>query len=183
MPTTKRTLIQLLLVGIVFVVVIIFVYFYYWSPTGVKARRSSDIFALNAPEKAMYQTLDGETIDLLNDKGTPLLVTVWASWSPYTNADFSALEIIKQKFGDKIRIVALNRMEPKETAQAFLNSIDSSSELEYILDANDFFFKTVGGYAMPETILFDRVGNIYTHLRGSLNPIELENSITELLKQ
>ena len=55
--------------------------------------------------------------------------------------------------------------------------------VEIILDGNDHFFKTIGGYAMPETILFDRIGNIVFHKRGSLLVSEFEPEIRKLLEQ
>jgi len=183
MPVSKHAFITLLLAGAVFITLIVFVYLYYISPTGMKAHRSSDIVALSKSEKASYTSLDGNEIELLNDSDVPLIVTVWASWSPYTPADFLVLKNIKQSFGDKIRIVALNRMEPKETAQAFLETIDPIEGVEHILDEEDFFFKTVGGYAMPETLLFDIVGNIQYHKRGILEESELLSALNALLTQ
>ena len=37
-----------------------------------------------------------------------------------------------------------------------------------LLDPTDNFYKGIGGFAMPETVVYDIEGNISSHTRGSM---------------
>ncbi len=181
MKQTRRTYIVIGISIFLFCLIVFGVYYAYTSPVGLKARLNSDIRALNEPEKAVYTTLQGEptTIEARGDE--VLVVNMWASWSPYSNGDFTVLSFIKAKYGDRVRIIALNRMETTATAQAYLASIPAHEGIEYILDSTDYFFKTTGGYAMPETFVFDAIGNVILHERGIATESELSSAIDEIL--
>lgn len=184
MEQTRRTYTVIGISIFLFCLIVFGVYYAYTSPVGLKARLSSDIRALNEPEKAVYTTLQGEptTIEARGDE--VLVVNMWASWSPYSNGDFTVLSSIEAKYGDRVRIIALNRMETAATAQAYLASIQTIQThegIEYILDSTDYFFKTTGGYAMPETVVFDAIGNVILHERGIATESELSSAIDEIL--
>lgn len=183
MQSTRRSYIAVTIVLVCFFVVIFFVYNAYTSPTGIKARLTSDIHTLNTEEQTPYTNLDGTVTELAVSGEEILIVNVWATWSPYTGADFTILKQFKETFGDTVRIIALNRMEPKETVQAYLETIEQPTGIEFLLDQDDYFFKTVGGYAMPETIVFDSIGNIIFHKRGTLQKDELETTVREILAE
>lgn len=182
MVSRERSHIIAVIALIGFVAIIVAVYVAYTSPTGIKARLTSDIHTLDTDTEAAYTDIHGEKIELGEDTDAPLVINVWATWSPYTPTEFEVLEKLKKKYGDTIHIIALNRMEPKETAQAYLGTLRSYEGIEFILDTNDHFFKTVGGYAMPETIVYNKVGNATFHKRGTLNESEVTIAIEEALK-
>ena len=181
MGITKRTYVVVGVSFVLFCFVVYGVYYAYTSPVGLKARLNSDIRTLNEPEKAMYTTLSGEPVTIEAQGDAVLVVNIWASWSPYSSADFTVLRALKEKFGDQVRIIALNRMESGAIVEAYLASIAAHEGIEYLLDSTDYFFKTTDGYAMPETVIFDDIGNVVFHLRGAANENELSTVIGELL--
>jgi hypothetical protein len=77
----------------------------------------------------------------------------------------------------------VNRKESNETARAYLDAIGRQDGIEYIIDTTDFLFSTLDGYAMPETLLFDSVGNVYFHKRGTLTYDETAVQVEELLNK
>ncbi len=179
---SKRSIIVLSCVCIIIALLIISVYFVYLSPHGWMAKSVSDIQDVVSEEKAYYTTLSGEEVELTDYESDVLVVNVWASWSPYTKADHELLSKLKSKYNETITIRAVNRKESKETAIAYLDTIGTYEGIEYVIDTTDFLFNTLEGYAMPETFLFDSVGNVRFHKRGVLSYDEITNEIETLLR-
>ena len=153
----------------------------YLSPTGFAARKNSELGQASTHPEASYVTLDGERVDM-NDFESPLLiVNFWASWSPFTHADGEVLKALKEEYGERITIRAVNRKESVDTARAYLNTVGKAPGVEYILDTTDYLYAEGGGYAMPETVVFDRTGNEVARIRGTLTLPDLRIRIEELL--
>jgi thiol-disulfide isomerase/thioredoxin len=167
---SKRTLVILIGVTLVVALLTVLVTYVYLLPTGWKARQNTALSQVESKTTGSYTSLDGKEVDLTFYESTILIVNIWASWSPYTKTDHEYLHEVKEKFGDSVTIRALNRMEPKETAEAYLTTIGKEEGIEYIIDTTDHLYETLGGYAMPETIVFDSIGNILLHVRGTLSP-------------
>ncbi len=151
------------------------------SPNGWYARKNADIQKIEQNE-IPYIDLDGNTINIDDFVGKPLIVNAWASWSPYSKSDFQILSDLKDEYGDRVNILAMNRMETKETADAYLNYIGREDGITYLVDQGDHFFKTVEGYAMPETLFFDSIGNIISQKRGSLTAEEAKAYLETVLE-
>ena len=62
--------------------------------------------------------------------------------------------------------MAINRAEPATTAERFLSEIKVSEHVTLILDPEDRYYESIGGFAMPETIFYDREGNMTHHNHG-----------------
>jgi thiol-disulfide isomerase/thioredoxin len=146
----------------------------YLSPKGYFGMQRNDLRKTEQGENVHYTTLQGEPISLHSFEGAVLVINIWASWSPFSKDDFAILSTVQKKYGDNIHVLAINRMEPKETAQAYISAIQAPQNLDFILDNTDHFFKTIDGFAMPETIVYDALGNELFHKRGVLDLAELE---------
>ncbi len=176
---------SLIVIGVLLSILIIgglLTYQIFLSPTGYKAREEADLAKVVNTEEDSYITLDGEPSNLEDFRGSVLLVNVWASWSPYTQTEHETLARLKSTFGDSLEVVALNRKENKETALAYLDTIGKKEGIEYVIDTTDHFFKSFDGYAMPETLIFDEVGNIEYRKRGTLTYEEAEQIVRELVE-
>lgn len=159
-----------------------FVYYSYFSPNGIRARQHSDVRQISEGEAVRYVTLVGDSFDMRAYEGRILIVNSWASWSPFTPQEHQLLASLKSEFGDSVTIIAMNRMETKETANAYLESIGRQNGIEYVLDETDHYFDTTKGYAMPETIVYDSYGRIVLHTRGTQNLDEIRTVIQGLIK-
>jgi thiol-disulfide isomerase/thioredoxin len=180
---SKRTYIFLLCGVFIVVTLLGAVYYVYLSPSGWKARQNAVLSQIESEAIVSYVALDGSEVDLTTYNSEVLVVNVWASWSPYTKADHEILQAMKERFGDRITIRAVNRKEPRETAEAYLATIGREEGIEYIIDTTDHLYDSLGGYAMPETIVFDRIGNVSFHKRGTLSSTELQSELERLLTQ
>ncbi len=176
---TRNTALILLLILIIGAAVTYFVA----APGGYFDREQADIRISAQSSKAAYTTLDGEPIDLSDLQGKLLVINVWASWSPYSATELPILSRLQVEFGDRITIVAMNRNETIETVKAYRSTISDTASLRFIQDTHDFFFNSIGGYAMPETLFYDTTGNIVKRIRGTMTEEEFRQQINHLLEQ
>lgn len=151
------------------------------SPSGYYARKNADIQKIEQ-NVLPYTDLEGNQTNIEDFVGKPLVINAWASWSPYSKSDFQILSALKKEYGDQVTILAMNRLETKETANAYLDFIGREDGLVYLVDTGDHFFKTVEGYAMPETLFYDSIGNIVSHKRGSLTGEEAKSYLEAVLE-
>lgn len=158
-------------------------YYLFFSNNGVRDDAPLNK-ALNPKEGSEgFTDIDGNKLTLSDYFGQLLVVTSWASWCPQCATDLPALAEFSKEFDEKdVKILAVDRAENRFTAERFLNSIASTEGLIIILDPEDQFFEVHEGYAMPETLLYDKKGNVVLHQRGALNIEELRTAITNLNK-
>ena len=140
-------------------------------------------------EKAPAFTLkdyDGNDVSMSDFTGKIAIINSWAVWCPFCKKELEDFVELQKEFGDEIVIVAIDRAEPLEVAKGFSDTVDPDGDLIFLLDPQDAFYKSIGGFSMPETIFVDTEGNIRIHKRG---PIDLEGmrknvlSIMELSSQ
>lgn len=128
------------------------------------------------------QTYDGKPFPLADLKGKPAVINAWATWCPFCKEELPAFGEAKQKFGDKIAIVAIDRAESLKDARAFSDGVPMGAGLIWLLDPNDSFYRSIGGFSMPETIFVDQNGVIKFHKRGPMDAAEIASHIEDLLK-
>lgn len=137
--------------------------------------------ALIAPSKAAYTDLNGNN-KVFNDYiGEIIVANSWASWSPSSANELKKLSDINNNLqGVKLSILAINRAEDPAIAQRYLGSLGDLNGVELILDPEDNYYRSIGGYAMPETVVYSKNGSIYYHVRGEIDPEILTQKINEL---
>jgi len=141
-----------------------------WSPT-----------TYPLPEVTL-ENADGQDISLRElVAGRPAIINAWASWCPFCAHELPDFVALQKEFGDAVVIVAINRNEPKESAQAYVHSIGAEGELIYLFDSKDAWYQKTGGYVMPETIFVDAHGMVQKHKRGPLSLEEMEHYTALLL--
>jgi thiol-disulfide isomerase/thioredoxin len=138
--------------------------------------------SLSAQEgQAPYTDMLGNELSLTNEFGNVLVVNSWASWSPDSAKELSAFSQLAQKYADKgVKVLAINRAEPKTTAERFLRTIGADG-VQLILDPDDRFYHSIGGYAMPETVIYDVDGNVFYHHHGIMTAEQMEEYLQQAL--
>ncbi len=132
-------------------------------------------------DQTSYTDLAGDTTDLSKYFGEYLVVNSWASWSPDSARELSLLsEVVSEYQGFKV--LAINRGEPANTAERFLKSTGATTNVELILDSEDRYYKSIAGFAMPETVFYDRSGKIIFHHRGALSKVQLKSYLDRAIK-
>lgn len=172
--TAKRTL-KILLVILVVAAILTALYVYL-------ANRQSERVAVEekrAELEVRFGTLaglEGESVafDPLDEQVK--VVMHWASWCAACIDELRSLAAVAESLDSSVvGIYAFNRGDPADTANAFLDAYNlrELSGITYILDQDDAHFGEVGGYAMPETIVYDGEGNVVEHVRGSIDQAAL----------
>jgi thiol-disulfide isomerase/thioredoxin len=137
--------------------------------------------ALLPEAEQSFTTLDGEPTAISDSFGDIMLVSSWASWCPQCTADFSKLGEVAAEFKDKgIVVYAINRGEDTYSAERYLMTIQKPEHVTFILDPSDYFFKNSDGYAMPETIIYNKKGEVVLHQRGELRTEQVKETLRVL---
>jgi len=133
---------------------------------------------------APYTDFAGNPANLDQYVGQVLIVNSWASWSPSSAAELKRLAEVAQSYAEQgVVVIAINRAEAKDTAEAYLQSIGVADQVRLIVDNDDRYYTSIGGYTMPETVFYDQNGSIVAHKRGELTGSEVASFIEEALMQ
>lgn len=134
-------------------------------------------------EEAQFTDLQGQPLSLAPEFGQIIVVFSWASWCPSCTAEFGRLSELAQAYQDReVVVLAVNRKEDKYSAERFLATITPPKEIRFVLDPTDYYFANSSGYAMPETIVYAKNGDILTHQRGEVRLEELKQAIDKTLE-
>jgi len=127
------------------------------------------------PGESAYTDIDGNPVAIDEYLGKILVVNSWASWCPACADELPNFAKLGDEFADKnVKVLAINRAEPKTTAIAFLKSVDAVKGVQLVLDPGDKFYSSVGGYAMPETLFYDEAGDVVFRKRGGMTYQEMK---------
>jgi len=134
--------------------------------------------------ESAYTDMEGGQIAINENLGKILVVNSWASWCPACAGELPDLAKLGQEFSDKnVKVLAINRAEPRTTAVAFLSGLNAVDGLQLVLDPDDKFYTTNDGYAMPETIFYDPKGNIIFHQHGRMSYEEMKTRTESIVSQ
>lgn len=134
---------------------------------------NSDLGTIQSGESLPYTDLDGNPVDIAGTYGENVLViNSWASWCPFCVNELPDFNELGSEFKDRgVTVIAINRAESQNTANAFVDHVGNPENMVFLLDEGDVFYDLVGGFSMPETIFYDREGNVSFHKRGFM-PLE-----------
>ena len=176
----KRTLIGLALIVLISGCAVFFALSPYSSFSGLH----NDLKTIVPPKAQSYTDLDGNTVDLNAFAGKPLVINSWATWMPFSKDELLELGVAQEKYGDTVKIIAINRMEDRAVVRSYLSTYGiNQSSILFLIDPADTFYKSVGGYAMPETAIYAFDGTIISHTRGVFVKDELYALIDSIAKK
>lgn len=180
----RKTQIILLvcLAGIVLIGSVITGVVVYKSKTAV-VETTREIFATSA-DTITYTDIEGRELALEDYLGKVLVVVSWASWSPFSAADLESLDTLAAEIASpEVVFIAMNRKETKEQAARYLSPLRDYPNLILVIDTEDKFYTAVGGYAMPESLVFNQKGEVILHDRGVTNIAALRSAISTALSE
>lgn len=128
-----------------------------------------------------FKDYSGKEVKLSDFRGKALVINSWAAWCPFCREELLAFAAIQKEFGDKVVIVAINRAESLAVAKGYTDRQGTTNNLIFLLDPSDSFYKSIGGFSMPETIFADANGKTQFHKRGPMDADEIRNRIKTLL--
>lgn len=174
----KKTLIVLF--GVI--VILGFVTYSFISPYGLFSGLQNDLKEIEPSIEFSYTDLNGNKINLSEFKGKPLIINSWATWMPFSQTELPLLVKIHEQYQNEVTILAINRKEQVGTVRAFLSTFSIPESIVFLLDPSDNFYKTVDGYAMPESLFYNADGVLVGHTRGVLTEEELQGYIATMLQ-
>lgn len=125
---------------------------------------------------------DGNTKSLGDFSGKMLVINSWAVWCPFCVKELPDFALLQKAFPDEITVIAVDRAESFEKVRGFTDDLGISKDMIFLMDKKDDFYKTIGGFSMPETVFIDRDGVIVFHKRGPMTFEEMEEQVEKLLK-
>lgn len=129
----------------------------------------------------VLQNAEASEVRLRDFAGTLLVVHSWAVGCPFCGEEIMDFVEAQREFGNKIKIIAIDRAESFEKIKEFTGSIGVTNDLIFLLDPSDSFYRSIGGFSMPETIFVDKDGFIKDHKRGLMRTEEIGRRIRQSL--
>lgn len=121
-----------------------------------------------------YTDLRGEGFQLQDFLGKVVVVNVWATWCPFCVQELPMFEQLAKQFSeDELVVVAINRKESQAKVDGYLSTLSKMNNIRFLLDQNDSYYRSIGGFAMPETIFYSKSGAVVVHKRGPMGLSEM----------
>lgn len=147
------------------------------NPTNSEAARS-----LTADgDSIVYSDLEGNQVHLEKYAGKVRVVNSWATWCPFCANELKDFnELAAQYSSDEVVVIAINRKEPVGKVKAYLSQLGTFDNLIFVQDKNDSFYKSIAGFAMPETVFYNTDGTVFLHKRGFMNLTEMQRHVADM---
>jgi len=123
---------------------------------------------------------DGSEVSLADFAGKNIIVNSWAVWCPFCVKELKDFAELKRELGDKIDIIAIDRAESLEKQRSYTDDLGVTDDVIFLLDPSDSFYRSIGGFSMPETLFVDGEGSILLHKRGPMTLEEMRQKTNEL---
>lgn len=133
-----------------------------------------------APSFAL-QDYGGNEVTSADFPGKLLVVNTWATWCPFCVNELPDFGELQEAFSDEIVVIAIDRAEGLDRAKAFSDELEVTDRIMFLLDPRDSFYRSIGGFSMPETIFVDADGNIRLHKRGPMDFKEMRRIVNSIL--
>ena len=137
---------------------------------------------LGETQDLTLEDYEGNKISLESFRGEPLVINSWAVWCPFCRDELTDFSELQKEFEDQIRVIAIDRKESLTEVKSFTDSINVTDDLIFLLDKEDSFYKSIGGFGMPETIFVDSNGQIRIHKRGPMDLNEMRQKTNQFLQ-
>jgi thiol-disulfide isomerase/thioredoxin len=131
-------------------------------------------------------TFDGQTIDLAEYKGHPVVLNVWGSWCAPCQQEAPALEAAaRQLSADGVRFVGINTRETGGTAAA--TAFERTYGITYpsLFDQGADYLLALRGAvaanAIPSTVVIDPQGRIAARISGPTTKDTLVDLVDDVL--
>ena len=178
----KGTAVTLLALGLFIFLVAAFTYYIHERRVAEKLNEAN-LTLFNVGEGASYVDMQGNPLSLDSYRGSILIVNAWASWSPYAVDELPLLQKVAADYADRqVVVLAINRKEDRTQAERFLNTLPPLPLVKIVVDQTDFFYGATGGYAMPETLIYNQAGTLVNHIRGTLNDESIRSELDSLVQ-
>lgn len=157
--------------------------FYYQHNKVLTDSAAATSLLASSESVAPYTDLDGNAIDLRDYFGSIMIVNAWATWCPFCKSELADFEKLASTYADQeVIVLAINRSESKEVAKRFIEKHGPFNHVTFILDQDDRFYDSVGGFSMPETIFYNPDGEVVLQKRGVMKFEEMKQQLQAMIQ-
>jgi thiol-disulfide isomerase/thioredoxin len=119
-------------------------------------------------ENFVLKDLDGADIALKDYRGKVVFLNFWATWCGPCRDEMPSMQVLYETLADQgLEIVAVNVLEPADTAAGFVNEFGFTYPV--LLDSDGRISLSYGVRAFPTTYILDRDGNVIGLRQGTLD--------------
>ncbi|MGF6201257.1 prolipoprotein diacylglyceryl transferase family protein [Pseudomonas laurylsulfatiphila] len=126
------------------------------------------------PEIALRNAA-GETVQLADYKGGPLVINLWATWCPPCRREMPVLESAQQQRPD-LTFLFVNQAESMQSVATFLET-QGLSLSNVLFDGGGRLGQAVGSMALPTTLFYSPEGRLLGSHLGELSNASLARAL------
>jgi cytochrome c biogenesis protein CcmG/thiol:disulfide interchange protein DsbE len=123
--------------------------------------------------------LDGETVDLAELRGQPVLINFWATWCQPCIAEHPVLVDGARRYQGRARFLGIIYQDESEKIERFMAARGAWGST--LVDPESRVALAYGVYGAPETFILDRNGKIVEKVTGAMGPRQLDSLLGPLL--
>jgi cytochrome c biogenesis protein CcmG/thiol:disulfide interchange protein DsbE len=137
------------------------------APSGSLLPATAD--ALPQMDPATFTSL------LAQQRGTPVVVNIWASWCPPCKAEAPDLAAAASRYGTRVRFIGVDTQDDRGGAAEFI----ANYGLPYpsVFDPTNAIAVSFGLYSPPSTLFFDANGTLVRTVPGQISADDLERGL------
>jgi thiol-disulfide isomerase/thioredoxin len=117
----------------------------------------------------------GETVQLADYKGGPLVINLWATWCPPCRREMPVLENAQQHRPD-LTFLFVNQAESMQSVATFLET-QGLSLTNVLFDGGGRLGQAVGSMALPTTLFYSNDGRLLGSHLGELSEASLARAL------
>ncbi|HET8526624.1 MAG TPA: TlpA disulfide reductase family protein [Actinomycetota bacterium] len=143
------------------------------GPVTATGRLPSNPYALPEFDKAAYDKM------LARQRGTPVLVNIWASWCGPCRQEAPLLSAASRTYGDRVQFVGVDILDARDSARAFMH--ESGWTYPSVFDPSGAIRNGLGVLGQPATLFYDADGKLVSTWLGPLTEEVLARRIDAIL--
>ncbi|MBA1379427.1 TlpA family protein disulfide reductase [Pseudomonas brassicacearum] len=121
------------------------------------------------------RTADGETVNLIDYQGGPLVINLWATWCPPCRREMPILEEAQKQRPD-LTFLFVNQAESMQSVSTYL-ATQGLSLTNVLFDGSGRLGQAVGSMALPTTLFYGADGRLLGSHLGELSEASLARAL------
>lgn len=132
----------------------------------------SAVDSLPAMDASTFGTL------LAEQRGTPLLVNIWASWCTPCQEETPEIVAAHATWGDRVRFIGVDAQDDRGDATTFLARY--GVPYPSVFDPSNAIAVSFGLFSPPATLFFDADGTLVKTFPGQISAADLRANLREI---
>ncbi len=138
---------------------------------GFLASRNNET-ALRLPPELAFETLDGRKVALVDYRGKPLILNLWATWCPPCRRETPMLARTAAEQG-QVPLILVNQGEARDTVGRYAAEQGLPTQA-FVLDPDGSLGALSGSGALPTTLLIGPDGTVLAAHMGEINRVQID---------